>query len=154
MQPLRLQPGPVPPLFLANGKLNSPSLPSSITGLGNMTSPAAALWTCSSFSRPSRNASSAVLQLRHCPCGAGRKDYFTFLAGYTPVYTSQRDVCFFCGDAALLIHGQLVTPCNLQSPLLGHAAYTATPRLTSARSTSPASTNCCNGQFSPHHHHK
>lgn len=56
------------------------SLPSMITGLRNTTSPTTALWTSSTFSRPSGNGSSAVLQLRHYPCGAGWKDYFTFLA--------------------------------------------------------------------------
>lgn len=152
MHPLRLQPGLVP-LLLDNSKLNSSSLPSLITGLGNMTSPAAALWTRSIFSRPSGNASSAVLQLRHYPCGAGWKDYFTFLAGYRPVYTNQWDVCFFCGNATLLTHRQLVTPCNLQSLLLGRTTYAATPHPTSAWSTSPASTNCCNGQLTPHHNH-
>lgn len=153
MHPLRLQPGPVLLPLLDNSKLNSSSLPSSITALGNTTSPTAALWTRSSFSRPSGNASSAVLQLRHYTCGAGRKDYFTFLVGSMPVYTSQWDVCFFCSNTALLTHGQLVTPCNLQSPLPGRTTYAATSGPTSAQSTSPASTGCCNGQLSPHHNH-
>lgn len=110
MYPLRLQPGPVPLLLLDNSKLNSSSLPSLIPGLRNTTSHAAALWTRSSFSRPSGNASSAIVQLRHYPCGAGRKDYFTFLAGYMPVYTNQRDVCFFYGNATVLTHSSLWHP--------------------------------------------
>lgn len=152
MHPSRLRPGPVP-LPLDDCKLNSSILLSLITGLRNMTSPTAARWTCSSFSRPSGNASSAVLQLRHYLCGAGWKDYFTFLSGYIPDYTSQWDVCFFCSDATLLTHRQLVTPRNLQSLLLGHTTYTSAPCSTSAWSACPASSDCCNGQLSPRHNH-